>query len=362
MKTTGSRTIPRYELYGCVPISPGTPSFGLPVFRSASGAGFGQVVDELTGRIADFRSIDLDGVRTVPVLGTSLFRVNESPAYCLLKSDQLAVGGSIGAIRPELERITNDAAVSLPVRLQAAALVSPPEERRLRRIASCGFDLSEQAAVRAYNRSLGRIILWEKLLRAARSTEVAERTLHLRPQIDLDFTVDGAVKLHLNVITATDYPSLNFNTLAASIEIELGVTAPSNDETENREEEGALSSITPSDLKSYLEHTIGSDARISLYTYTWTTELLKSLGFKNIDQLDTAVAGYSSRQLSYVATGNLQGQTTKLELLLLASMGEKFIQRHPWARNPWFVDGQRDKMAKFTKSGIKIGTFDPLER
>lgn len=358
MKTTGSRQKPRYELYGCVAISPGLPSFGLPVFRSTSGIGFGQVVDEITGRIREFRGVDLGETKVVPVAGVTQFRVGDAPGLCLLQSEFVALGGSVKSLHQHLENVIADETSSLSVKLQAAALIDPSEERRLRR--SINSTASEQPALRAYNRSLGRIILWDKLIRSAKSAEVAERTLILRPQIDLDFTPDGSVKLHLAVISSSDYPTLNFETLATAIEVELGLTVPSNDEVGDLDKPEAIFTITPEDLRSYLDRLIGSDARISGHTYRWTTSLLKDLGFRNMQQVDEALTGYSGRHVSYVATGNLQGQTTKLELMLLAAMGERFIQRHPWRGSPWFLAGETRKLEEFAKAGISTKDYDPL--
>ena len=118
--------------------------------------------------------------------------------------------------------------------------------------------------------------------------------------------------------------------------------------------------ITPDALKLFLDQRLGTDARISDWGYDWTTRMVKKLGFRDLKQLETAIAGYNDRQLSGLATGGQQGQTTRFEYMLLAALGEKFTQRHPWSSEEWFQRSSATRLAKFQEHGIKISTHDPL--
>ena len=58
-------------------------------------------------------------------------------------------------------------------------------------------------------------------------------------------------------------------------------------------------------------------------------------------------------------TGGRQGQTTRFEYLLLAGMGEAFIQRHFFVNNPWFL--ARDYLQRLVESDIEVRSYDPLD-
>jgi hypothetical protein len=267
----------------------------------------------------------------------------------------------LNQIRSQLESILSEPASTPPIRLQIAGLIDRAEELRLRKSLAWNPPHAAIDQIRAYNRSLGRSILWEKLLSASKNTVVAERTLLLRPQIDLDVNDDGSVKLYLSSISESDYPSLQFSNLAASIESELGASLPSNDDGSTERFEEAPFTITPDQLKTFLNREIGSDARIRSYTYTWTTQLLEHLGFRNLEQVRFAIEGYSSRRLSYIASGNLQGQTTKFEFMLLAAMGKLYIERHIWRHRYWFGSRESEILARFINNGIVVKNYDPAD-
>ena len=81
--------------------------------------------------------------------------------------------------------------------------------------------------------------------------------------------------------------------------------------------------ITPDALKLFLDKRLGSDARISEWTYNWLTRLVKKLGFRDLKQVEAAIADYSDDRLSNFATGSRQGQSTRFELMLLAALGDR---------------------------------------
>jgi putative GTP pyrophosphokinase len=51
--------------------------------------------------------------------------------------------------------------------------------------------------------------------------------------------------------------------------------------------------ITPDALKLFLDKKLGSDGRISDWSYDWNARLLKRLGFRDLKQVETAIAPYS---------------------------------------------------------------------
>lgn len=117
--------------------------------------------------------------------------------------------------------------------------------------------------------------------------------------------------------------------------------------------------LTPDAVKAYLDKKLGADARISEYSYDWTTRLLKSLGFTNLDQVDRCIKDFNDEQISRACFATRPGQITRFELLLLAAMGERFIRRHIFADEGWYGAFPLAQLEKIRHSGIKIGDFDP---
>jgi hypothetical protein len=117
--------------------------------------------------------------------------------------------------------------------------------------------------------------------------------------------------------------------------------------------------ITPSALKAYLDKRLGPDGRVSEFSYEWTARLLLGLGFRTLQQVDDCVKSYDDDRLSRVIDGNRQGQVTRFEYMLMAGMGNRYLQRHPWSTEPWFDQVRTQRLRKLMEAGIPIGTFDP---
>jgi len=80
---------------------------------------------------------------------------------------------------------------------------------------------------------------------------------------------------------------------------------------------------------------IGSDGRMSEFSYDWTARLLKKLGFRTLEQVERCISGYDDDRLSRIATGGRLGQAARFEYMLLAGMGENYIRPHTFAGEPW---------------------------
>ena len=98
--------------------------------------------------------------------------------------------------------------------------------------------------------------------------------------------------------------------------------------------------VLPNSLKAYLNKKLGPDGRVSDFSYDWFVRLLKKLGFRTLRQIDDCIAGYEDDRISRLLTSTRQGQTSRFEYMLLAGMGEKYIQRHLFAGEPWYGEVQ----------------------
>jgi putative GTP pyrophosphokinase len=117
--------------------------------------------------------------------------------------------------------------------------------------------------------------------------------------------------------------------------------------------------ITPDALKAYLDQEFGPDGRMADWSYGWTTRLLKQLGFKNLQQLHEAVSPYDDDAVSRAHWGSRLGQLSRLESVLLLSMGPTYIERHPFTAG-WSIQRSNSVFDRFQKAGLTIGDYDPL--
>lgn len=123
--------------------------------------------------------------------------------------------------------------------------------------------------------------------------------------------------------------------------------------------------ITPDALKAYLDKSLGSDGRMTEFSYDWEVRKLIKMGFKNLKQIDDCIGKYDDNQLCGLFWNKRQGQLTRFEVLLIAGMGENFVKRHPWCGpndkdSKYWINSYQQKLSKITKSGVVMGNYDPV--
>ena len=119
--------------------------------------------------------------------------------------------------------------------------------------------------------------------------------------------------------------------------------------------------ITADALKAYLDGKLGSDGRMTTFSYEWSAKMLRRMGFMNFHEIDECIRDYDDDRLSRVLWGTRQGQLTRFEILLLAGMGEGFISGHNFKDYEWFVKRARAHIGKLAESGVKIGSYQPSQ-
>ena len=127
----------------------------------------------------------------------------------------------------------------------------------------------------------------------------------------------------------------------------------------NSVEEGVLDQveITADALRSYLDIRVGSDARVSDFSYEYMARVVRRLGFTTIEQVDACIKDYDDDRLSRIAWQHRQGPISRFEDTLLAGMGAIFIERRTDSHT---AKSFREAMlAKFKENGIPIGDYDP---
>lgn len=122
--------------------------------------------------------------------------------------------------------------------------------------------------------------------------------------------------------------------------------------------------ITSDSVHAFLDKNYGADGRMSEFSYRWTARLLLHLGFVNLAEVSACIRGYNDDRVSRAAYGGRQGQLTRFEAVLLASMGEPFILGHPWAvesssSDGWYAKVLLQQLDKLGAAGITIGSYKP---
>jgi putative GTP pyrophosphokinase len=118
--------------------------------------------------------------------------------------------------------------------------------------------------------------------------------------------------------------------------------------------------ITADALKMYLDKKLGSDERISSFSYEWTVGNLKKLGFSNFQEIDKCISDYDDNEISKIIEGKRSGQLSRFDYLLLAGMGINFVNNHPWKKLDWFIKREKESIEKLQSAGIKIKNYSPI--
>lgn len=349
-----------YSLSGYIKYVPSTPALALPVFEDDHGAFFVQEIDEISGLVSDLIPAEISKSEIETVNIQKVVGLGDSAIYCLLLSaNPLPQIGHLNSLKSSLENVIADDDAPIGLRIQAAELVgSSSQQRRARNILRNTLSEYTVATAMTYQRSATRVLLWKRLVGAARDSAAAREIRRCLRYLDVDINDNGRVVLLIDDLDKTLCPSIDFSKLSSELEIEIGFSAPSNDDESTPIHEEEMLSLSLDDLIRFMNRRFGADGRISRHTYSWLHEVVSRIGFTSAEQMERAFTGLNSASLCYSAYGNLQGQGTKLELSLLASMGNEYIRRHPWSHSDWFRSNQERLLKKVEASGTKIGTFD----
>ena len=208
---------------------------------------------------------------------------------------------------------------------------------------------SKRTALPEYNQHLGLV------------AEVQVRTIlqHAWAEIEHDIQYKSS-------ITTPNTIRRRFMALAGVLEIADREFQAIQDEDKSLKQEARTSvekgvldqvEITADALKSYLDRRVGTDARTADFSYEYTAQLVRRLGFTTIEQVDACIEGYDDDQLSRIAWDRRQGPLSRFDDMLLAGMGPVFIERR--TNDTYSKDFISNTLAKFKERGIRIGNYDP---
>jgi ppGpp synthetase/RelA/SpoT-type nucleotidyltranferase len=119
--------------------------------------------------------------------------------------------------------------------------------------------------------------------------------------------------------------------------------------------------VTADSIRTFLDKRYGPDGRMTDLSYRWAARLLRHLGFTNLSEVDECITGYDDAQVSRSIHGSRRGQVTRLQGVLLASMGDRFIAAHPSSEPDDYQSAHRwlEALTKLQEDDIPIGEYRP---
>lgn len=116
--------------------------------------------------------------------------------------------------------------------------------------------------------------------------------------------------------------------------------------------------ITGDALKAYLDKKLGSDGRMAQWSYEYTARLLRRFGFRDFKQIDQAMSTYDADLISRTIHGGRMGQLTRFEDVILAALGDVFIEGQSNS-STWWRDFLSKKLAKLRAANFRTGVYMP---
>ncbi len=160
--------------------------------------------------------------------------------------------------------------------------------------------------------------------------------------------------------------SRRFNALAGMLEVaDREFQAVQDEDNRLRQvarqmiKEGEIDDVEITPALKALTKMIGSDRRITWFSYDYLARTPRQLGFRNLRQLEECIRGYDNDALSQLVFGFCQGQILRFELVLIAGMGKVILERHPFRSESWFQEQVAGVLSICNENKIEVRNFTP---
>jgi len=117
--------------------------------------------------------------------------------------------------------------------------------------------------------------------------------------------------------------------------------------------------LTSETLRSYLDTRLGADRRVSESNYEVWVGVLRELGFTSVQQVDDCIDDLDDMAISRDVWGSKRSQLQRFEGLLLAGMGEYYIEHHPSRELDHFVELRRRWLDRLKEHGGPVRSYRP---
>jgi ppGpp synthetase/RelA/SpoT-type nucleotidyltranferase len=119
--------------------------------------------------------------------------------------------------------------------------------------------------------------------------------------------------------------------------------------------------LTAGALRSYLDSRLGADRRVGDSNYEAWVGVLRELGFTSLKQVDDCVGGLDDVAIGRAIWGGSKrrGQLWRFEGLLLAGMGEYYVEHHPSRELAHFVEVRRRYLDRLREHALPVRSYRP---
>ncbi len=214
-------------LVACLPFqASGGPSFALPLFTHPDNPNvvLVQEIDEYSGVVSGFRALEDPLTNIVTVKPGTISKFGEHQVFAFVTEDGATHAGQLNELQSTLKAFSSRHPQYTAVNLQIMELVGNIDEQqrfRAKMRLVIAEKLSTKAARTFYEGSVLRSILWDRLVNSATSADAARRILDKRSSVSLTVDLDGAVKLDLSAIEATDFSKTTVGVLTTELQQEF---------------------------------------------------------------------------------------------------------------------------------------------
>ncbi|TMC02332.1 MAG: hypothetical protein E6J41_30360 [Chloroflexi bacterium] len=117
--------------------------------------------------------------------------------------------------------------------------------------------------------------------------------------------------------------------------------------------------LTSGALRSYLDSRLGAARRVGESNYEVWVGVLRELRFTSLQQVDDCIDELDDAAISKAIWGSRRGQLARFEGLLLAGMGEYYIDHHPSRGIPHFVEIRRRWLDRLKEHSVSVHSYRP---
>lgn len=212
-------------MIGCTTFGKEAIGFALPIFshQTETHKVTIQEVDEVTGRITSFRSLEQTDFPSIRANGPSLM-VGDKPIYAFFSTAEDVHVGTLDILRPMLEKVAEDSSSRQDLVLQIRELIGSADEKKIARVRMQRQILKEHGIVAArsfYEGSVLQSVMWSCLLSTTTNERMARRILKARPSLSATITSTGKITLDLLALSEQDRAAIDSSKLLTMILLEF---------------------------------------------------------------------------------------------------------------------------------------------
>lgn len=340
------------KLFGVYPYSDQRPTFGLPVFR------FGKEWLIQRPKFHDESSFQFEKIDPED-LGKTLISTSDNPnskerLIAFVGAGDRVEIGSRTQLQKRLSLLAKGGSGS-GIALQAAEILGLDDDRRLAltNVARALRNRSGAKSASSFAKSAALSVAWDHIQNA--DLDIKDKKSVLAQLHMISININGNIP-ELD-ISAIDEDVRIFIDTASIIElIKREVTDPILESADN--DKGAeydISAELPK-IRSALDQRLGPDMRMTASSYYRLIKAAGVLGIHGVEEIIDIIRDYDDTRISDIATGARQGQTSRVELMMMAALGDEYIRRYPYYGNEWLKNHHISMLELLTRAGIPVGT------